>query len=280
VPNALQNANALQSRLISLDGGKDWLVVSPDGFFDGSKGGWRYVSYRRAGTLELVDDEASLQRFYRPGLMGYYSRAKSSPGDGHVIKVWRRKRWEPLAFPRCSGMMPSTGKPASRQETAAVRLKEQRISMLPTQQSLERPPASWRTPTAIGLAVTAGVPVGVFLNASAVPFGPILVGWFVALVGAVVITAGLCVLATNHDTIIGVGYSAGVAGSAVVARFITSGIGDDWSGPPASFAVIFMIVASFSLLGSVPLTLLKWEDKRARVRAQADRVASENRPRD
>jgi hypothetical protein len=56
VPNALQNANALQSRLISLDGGKDWLVVSPDGFFDGSKGGWRYVSYRRAGTLELVDD--------------------------------------------------------------------------------------------------------------------------------------------------------------------------------------------------------------------------------
>jgi hypothetical protein len=35
--------------LVSLDGGKDWLVVSPDGFFDGSKGGWRYVSYRRAG---------------------------------------------------------------------------------------------------------------------------------------------------------------------------------------------------------------------------------------
>jgi hypothetical protein len=38
--------------------------------FDGSKGGWHYVSYRRAGTLELVDDEATLQRFYRPGLMG------------------------------------------------------------------------------------------------------------------------------------------------------------------------------------------------------------------
>jgi WD40 repeat protein len=56
--------------LISLDGGKDWLVVSPDGFFDGSKGGWRYVSYRRAGTLELADDEATLKRFYRPCLMG------------------------------------------------------------------------------------------------------------------------------------------------------------------------------------------------------------------
>jgi WD40 repeat protein len=56
--------------LISLDAGKDWLVVSPDGFFDGSKGGWRFVSYRRQGTLELIDDEATLQKFHRPGLMG------------------------------------------------------------------------------------------------------------------------------------------------------------------------------------------------------------------
>jgi hypothetical protein len=56
--------------LISLDGGKDWLVVSPDGFFEGSEGGWRYVSYRRASTLELVDDDATLKRLYRPGLMG------------------------------------------------------------------------------------------------------------------------------------------------------------------------------------------------------------------
>ena len=45
-------------------------MVSPDGFFDGLGGGWRYVSYRRAGTLELVDDEATLHKFYRPGLMG------------------------------------------------------------------------------------------------------------------------------------------------------------------------------------------------------------------
>ena len=39
----------------------------------------------------------------------------------------------------------------------------------------------WRTPTAIGLAAAIGVPVGVFLYASAVPFGPVLVGWFIAL---------------------------------------------------------------------------------------------------
>jgi WD40 repeat protein len=57
-------------RLLSLDAGKDWLVVSPDGFFDGSKGGWRYISYRRPDTLQLIDDEATLRKFYRPGLMG------------------------------------------------------------------------------------------------------------------------------------------------------------------------------------------------------------------
>jgi hypothetical protein len=33
-------------------------------------GGWSYVFYRRAGTLALVDDETTLQRFYWPGLMG------------------------------------------------------------------------------------------------------------------------------------------------------------------------------------------------------------------
>jgi hypothetical protein len=44
--------------------------LSSDGFFDGSKGGWRFVSYRRSGTLQVIDDEATLQKFYRPGLMG------------------------------------------------------------------------------------------------------------------------------------------------------------------------------------------------------------------
>jgi hypothetical protein len=56
--------------LLSLDGGKDWLVVTPDGFWGGSKDAWRYVAYRNVGTLQVIDDEATLQRFYRPGLLG------------------------------------------------------------------------------------------------------------------------------------------------------------------------------------------------------------------
>jgi hypothetical protein len=44
-------------------------MVTPDGFFDCSKDARRYVAHRRAGTLQVVDDEVTLQRFYRPGLL-------------------------------------------------------------------------------------------------------------------------------------------------------------------------------------------------------------------
>jgi len=56
-------------RLYSLDAGKDWLVVTPEGFFDGSPGAWRFVTYRNAATGTLVDDDATRRRFHRPGLL-------------------------------------------------------------------------------------------------------------------------------------------------------------------------------------------------------------------
>ena len=45
-------------------------MITPQGFFDGSKGAWLYVAYRNTGTLQVVNDEATLQRFYRPNLLG------------------------------------------------------------------------------------------------------------------------------------------------------------------------------------------------------------------
>ena len=56
-------------RLYSFDAGKDWLVVTPEGFFDGSEGAWRFVAHRVPGTLKLVDDDATRKRFHRPGLL-------------------------------------------------------------------------------------------------------------------------------------------------------------------------------------------------------------------
>jgi hypothetical protein len=121
---------------------------------------------------------------------------------------------------------------------------------------------------AIGLAAAAGVPVGLFLNACAVPFGPVLVGWLVAVLGAVILVAGLCVIATDRFVTVGVGYATGVAATSVVGRISTSGIGVSWLGPLAQFGVIFFILAFASLFGSIPYALLKWEDRRARENAQ------------
>jgi WD40 repeat protein len=56
-------------QLISLNDGKDWLVITPDGFFDGSKDAWRFVAYREPGSLKLLDDDATRKRFHRPGLL-------------------------------------------------------------------------------------------------------------------------------------------------------------------------------------------------------------------
>jgi WD40 repeat protein len=55
--------------LLSMDGGKDWLVVTPEGFFDGSPGAWRFVAYRVSGSLKVVDDDATRKQLHRPGLL-------------------------------------------------------------------------------------------------------------------------------------------------------------------------------------------------------------------
>jgi WD40 repeat protein len=58
--------------LISLDAGKEWLVVALDGYFDSSDGGERLIDFRVAGDVDLV----SLKRLdrlreelKRPGLL-------------------------------------------------------------------------------------------------------------------------------------------------------------------------------------------------------------------
>src|SRR6185369_8193074 len=55
--------------LLTFDAGKDWLVITPDGFFDGSPGAWRHVAYRETGTLHVIADDATRKRFHRPGLL-------------------------------------------------------------------------------------------------------------------------------------------------------------------------------------------------------------------
>jgi hypothetical protein len=126
---------------------------------------------------------------------------------------------------------------------------------------------AWRTPTAISAAAAIGVPVGVLLYASAVPFGPVLLGWLIALAGALIVPGGLCILATHRYVLVGLAYAAGVAGATVVAGFVAPRNDHDfWWGPPLQFAILFIIFGLVSLIATGLCSLLKWEDKRARAK--------------
>jgi hypothetical protein len=129
---------------------------------------------------------------------------------------------------------------------------------------------AWRTPTAISVAAAIGIPVGVFVYASAVPFGPILFGWLVVLAGALIVPGGLCILATHRYVLVGFAYAAGVAAATVVAGLVAPRSGPDfWWGPPLQFAIVFVIVGLVSLIATGLCALLKWEDQRARAREKS-----------
>jgi WD40 repeat protein len=74
-------------RLISLDDGRDWLVVTPDGLFDGSAGGREKVMYRIGGGLNVVPVDRFFQDFYRPGLLAEVSRGASTLPDVRISRV-------------------------------------------------------------------------------------------------------------------------------------------------------------------------------------------------
>src|SRR5262249_40094274 len=55
--------------LLSLNTDNDWLVVAPDGTFDGSAGGAKVLAWREPGTSKVVIDDATRQWLHRPGLL-------------------------------------------------------------------------------------------------------------------------------------------------------------------------------------------------------------------
>lgn len=56
-------------RLITLDDGRDWMVMSPEGLFDGSAGAREKISYRIGDELNVVPVDRFFQDFFRPGLL-------------------------------------------------------------------------------------------------------------------------------------------------------------------------------------------------------------------
>jgi WD40 repeat protein len=58
-----------QIQLINMDGGKDWMAVTPTGLFDGSADGWQKVSYRLGEGMNVVPVDRFSQDFFKPGLL-------------------------------------------------------------------------------------------------------------------------------------------------------------------------------------------------------------------
>ena len=57
------------AQLINVGDEGDWLAATPSGYFDGSEGGRKVVTYRVGNGLNVVPVDRFFQSFYRPGLL-------------------------------------------------------------------------------------------------------------------------------------------------------------------------------------------------------------------
>lgn len=60
----------LLATAVELNHGQDWLVASPEGFFDGSPGGMRQIHWRMSvDPYDIAEPEQFFNEFYQPGLL-------------------------------------------------------------------------------------------------------------------------------------------------------------------------------------------------------------------
>jgi WD40 repeat protein len=74
------------AELISLDGGREWVVVTPEGLFDGSRNGREEVAFRIQGGRDVVPLDRFFQDFYCPGLLADIGRGER-PLPGKALQV-------------------------------------------------------------------------------------------------------------------------------------------------------------------------------------------------
>jgi WD40 repeat protein len=81
----------LLATLISADNG-EWLVVAPDGKFDGSPGGWNQILWRFAGeTFNVSPVETFFNEFYYPGLLSEILAGKKLRATRDFAQLDRRQ---------------------------------------------------------------------------------------------------------------------------------------------------------------------------------------------
>ena len=70
----------------------DWLVVTPDGLFDGSPSGWNQILWQfRGNTFDVTPGETFFNEFYYPGLLGEIMRGRKPRAPRNIAQLDRRQ---------------------------------------------------------------------------------------------------------------------------------------------------------------------------------------------
>src|SRR5439155_15811664 len=83
---------ALLATLVSLNKGDDWLVVNPDGLFDGSPGGWNQILWRFSpNTFDVSPVEIFFNEYFHPGLLPDILAGKKIAAVADISRKDRRQ---------------------------------------------------------------------------------------------------------------------------------------------------------------------------------------------
>ena len=78
--------------LVSLNNSDDWLVVSPEGFFDGSPAAWEQLFWRfEKNTFNVKSVEVFFNEFYSPGLLADLLAGEKLPSTDDISSKDRRQ---------------------------------------------------------------------------------------------------------------------------------------------------------------------------------------------
>jgi len=88
------------STLISLKESDDWLVVTPDGFFDGSPVSWEQLAWRfDQNTFNVKPVEVFFNEFYSPGLLSDVLNGRKLPSNSNISQKDRRQPKITISIP-------------------------------------------------------------------------------------------------------------------------------------------------------------------------------------
>lgn len=118
----LQTGETLCS-LISLYDGSDWLVVTPDGLFDGSPAAWNQILWRFSeNTFDVSPAEAFFNEFYSPGLLQEIMKGKRPKASKDISQ--RDRRQPKLKLSLADGQNSANGTVATRDVRVKIELTE------------------------------------------------------------------------------------------------------------------------------------------------------------